>query len=160
MLGFVSFICSANNHISRITGMVQNLCTHFSPPLLAIPGEDPSSSTTYHAFPSPEALSDVSVEAKLRELGFGYRAKYIQKTAAHLCATHTDPRAWLTSLRELDVIAARAALLELSGVGPKVADCVLLMSLDKVRRFQSVTHPFLTPFRSLQSSLWILTSYK
>ena len=113
--------------------MVQSLCTHFSPKLVTVPGDDASlEARTYHAFPPPEALSDPSVDATLRSLGFGYRAKYIQKTAALLCETHKDPEAWLLSLRLKGVDEARVALLELSGVGPKVADCILLMSLDKV----------------------------
>ena len=116
------FICSQNNHISRIGNMVQSLCTHFSPPLF----------DAHHPFPSPESLAPLDVEQKLRDLGFGYRAKYIQRTASHLVATHTDPKAWLKSLRSMPRAEAKEALLELSGVGPKVADCILLMSLDKV----------------------------
>lgn len=119
--------------------MVQNLCTHFSAPLLSIPstleGCDPSSippSLLYHPFPPPSALADPSTEAKLRDLGFGYRAKYIQKTAAMLCESHEDPEKWLMSLRERSTEEAREELLKLAGVGPKVADCILLMSLDKV----------------------------
>ena len=69
---------------------------------------------------------------KLRELGFGYRAKYIQKTAAMLCEMHPDPQKWLMGLRSLDLDIAREELLKLHGVGPKVADCILLMSLDQV----------------------------
>lgn len=95
--------------------------------------DDPDSvPLKYHPFPPPHALSDPSIEATLRELGFGYRAKYIQKTAALLCERHADPQKWLMSLRAKELQEARASLLELSGVGPKVADCILLMSLDKV----------------------------
>jgi len=49
-----------------------------------------------------------------------------------LCEEHEDPQAYLKGLRELSADKARAELLRLCGVGPKVADCVLLMSLDKV----------------------------
>lgn len=115
--------------------MVQNLCIHFSPALLIVPGDGSSPEQAFHPFPPPEALADPSVDNKLRELGFGYRAKYIQKTAALLCERHKDPQTWLKSLRTKSIEEAREALLELHGVGPKVADCILLMSLDKVRAF-------------------------
>jgi N-glycosylase/DNA lyase len=113
--------------------MVQNLCTHFSPPLLSLPSDTPQTVVPYHPFPAPQTLADPSVEATLRGLGFGYRAKYIQKTAALLCEMHGDPQKWLLGLREVPTEQAREELLKLAGVGPKVADCILLMSLDKVR---------------------------
>jgi N-glycosylase/DNA lyase len=113
--------------------MVQNICTHFSPNPINIPSTSQASVLIpYYSFPTPQSLSDPSVEATLRGLGFGYRAKYIQKTAASLCATHSDPQKWLLSLRDTPTAEAREELLKLAGVGPKVADCILLMSLDKV----------------------------
>ena len=57
-----------------------------------------------------------------------------------LCETHQDPLAFLGSLRKVDADEARVELLKLHGVGPKVADCVLLMSLDKVRDFLTLVH--------------------
>ncbi|KAI5121670.1 hypothetical protein M0805_002746 [Coniferiporia weirii] len=134
----VSFICSSNNNISRISKMVQNLCTHFSLPIVtlddpAVPGASTSSSP-YHAFPPPSALASPAVSSKLRTLGFGYRANFIQKTAAMLLEAHGSDEAvfeFLSSLRSIDTDSARAELLKLMGVGRKVADCVLLMSLDK-----------------------------
>lgn len=124
-----SFVCSSNNNISRITSMVQNLCTHFSPPLIF---DSPAIVEPYCPFPSPHSLANLSVDGALRDLGFGYRAKYIQQTAALLCQTHEDPQQWLLSLRTKSTEEAREELLKLPGVGPKVADCILLMSCDKV----------------------------
>lgn len=96
-----------------------------------------------HDFPTPESLTDKKVESHLRELGFGYRAKYIADTARII--VQEKPSAWLDSLRNPDFPAfnavavldspqstykdAQAALLSLTGVGPKVADCVCLMGL-------------------------------
>ncbi|KIO26234.1 hypothetical protein M407DRAFT_74793, partial [Tulasnella calospora MUT 4182] len=97
---------------------------------------------TFHPFPPPEALAHPSVDSRLRELGFGYRAKYIQKTAALLCERHKDPQNWLKSLRTKTIEEAREALLELHGVGPKVADCILLMSLDKASIVPVDTHVY------------------
>ncbi|QRV86709.1 N-glycosylase/DNA lyase [Ceratobasidium sp. AG-Ba] len=137
----VSFICSQNNHISRITSMVHSLCIHFSPPLC--PGSElsnPPLDAAWHAFPPPSVLVNPDVEAKLRDLGFGYRAKYIQKTAAMLCEKHEEPLGSLLALRKLPTSEAREKLLELHGVGPKVADCILLMSLDKAEVVPVDTH--------------------
>ncbi|KAL7410520.1 DNA glycosylase [Mrakia frigida] len=135
-----SFICSSNNNISRITSMVQSAARHFSPPLLSYPSPPASSSsssspspepTTYHPFPPPSAFASPSVVPILRDLGFGYRAGFIQRTAAMLVEEHVEPEEWLRELRESETAKAREELLRFLGVGRKVADCVLLMSLDK-----------------------------
>ncbi len=55
--------------------MVENLCTHYGRKVCDFEGK------SYHAFPSVQALAKDEVEAKLRTLGFGYRAGYISKTA-------------------------------------------------------------------------------
>ncbi|KAK4078635.1 uncharacterized protein Triagg1_2966 [Trichoderma aggressivum f. europaeum] len=133
----ISFICSSNNNISRISQMVHKLCKHYGPLIGHIEGE------AMHDFPTPESLTKKTVEAHLRELGFGYRAKYIAETARIIAKE--KPSAWLDSLRNPDFPAfnavavvdgpqstykdAQAALLSLTGVGPKVADCVCLMGL-------------------------------
>ncbi|KAG8700899.1 8-oxoguanine glycosylase ogg1 [Ceratobasidium sp. 394] len=137
----VSFICSQNNHISRITSMVHSLCIHFSPPLCSASElPNPPLDSAWHAFPPPSTLSGPTVEAKLRDLGFGYRAKYIQKTAAMLCEKYESPTKTLLDLRKLSTSEARERLLEFHGVGPKVADCILLMSLDKAEVVPVDTH--------------------
>jgi N-glycosylase/DNA lyase len=143
--------------------MVKSLCTQYSPPLVSIPAPiqtaprmlTPSESDgtkygpatpepeleSYHPFPSPSCLSSPDVTAKLRSLGFGYRADFIQKTAKMLCDAHgagpsskekQGPERWLYTLRKMTTTDARQELLKLMGVGRKVADCILLMSLDKV----------------------------
>jgi N-glycosylase/DNA lyase len=153
----ICFICSSNNNISRISQMVgsmtstqiqqhlltplqvHKLCNHYGPLIGYVDGE------AMHDFPSPEALTGKTVEAHLRELGFGYRAKYIADTARVVALE--KPSSWLESLRNpkhdgLNVSSipsgttgratykeAHEALLSLTGVGPKVADCVCLMGL-------------------------------
>ncbi|OCK75064.1 DNA glycosylase [Lepidopterella palustris CBS 459.81] len=139
----LGFICSSNNNISRISQMVHNLCLHYGP-LIGHIGD-----TAYHDFPTPEALTGASVEQQLQKLGFGYRAKYIYKTAV-MVAEEGRGLEWLQGLcnpenpplgvtkgeaGELAVGGregyrkAHAKLLALHGVGPKVADCVCLMGL-------------------------------
>lgn len=145
------FICSSNNNISRITKMVQNLCTHYSPPLLTLPHPfNPTEILTYHAFPPPSVLAVSSVAQRLRSLGFGYRANFIQRTAQMLVEAHgtqlvsgsfESSELWLKNLRHCSTLDARQELLRFVGVGRKVADCVLLMSLDKVCPFFLTTAP-------------------
>ncbi|EGR51013.1 uncharacterized protein TRIREDRAFT_40945, partial [Trichoderma reesei QM6a] len=133
----ICFICSSNNNISRISQMAHKLCKYYGPLIGHVDGE------AMHDFPTPESLTDKTVEARLRELGFGYRAKYIAETARIIA--QEKPSAWLDSLRNPDFPAfnavavsdgpqstykdAQTALLSLTGVGPKVADCVCLMGL-------------------------------
>ncbi|KAF4634875.1 hypothetical protein G7Y89_g3221 [Cudoniella acicularis] len=131
----VGFICSSNNNIVRISQMVNNLCLHYGP-LIGHIGEIP-----FHDFPPPEALTGPKVESHLRELGFGYRAGYIAKTA--LIVAKDRPEGWLQSLSNQNqdqnpkmppggregYRSAHEELLQLQGVGPKVADCVCLMGL-------------------------------
>ena len=124
--------------------MVCSLCQSYSPALLhlAPPAGTDLEEEPYHPFPSPSTLARPEVTAKLRALGFGYRADFIQKTAAMLVQAHgvkRNPKTslepseeWLMTLRNTDTIPARTELLKFIGVGRKVADCILLMSLDKV----------------------------
>ncbi|KAI0034012.1 DNA glycosylase [Vararia minispora EC-137] len=143
----ISFICSSNNNIARITKMIKSLCAHFSAPLLSLP--PPLLPEPYYPFPSPSRLAEPTVSAILRSLGFGYRADYIQKTAAMLVDARSAslswsgveaPEEWLKALRKASTMDARNELLKLFGVGRKVADCVLLMSLDKKEVIPVDTH--------------------
>ncbi|KAG5439884.1 hypothetical protein PCANB_000166 [Pneumocystis canis] len=119
----ICFICSSNNNIPRITNMVEKLCFTYGS-FVGTLGK-----TDYFDFPTPARLSEHSVESKLRELGFGYRAKFIQRTAWLI--ENERPKKWLESLRNKSYDEAKKSLCELIGVGYKVADCVCLMSLDK-----------------------------
>ena len=129
--------------------MVKSLCTNYSPSLLSLPSPSGSGDPElYYPFPPPSVLATPEVAAKLRALGFGYRADFIQKTAKMLVEREFGPpsselsnpfyvgtepaEAWLASLRNEKTAVARGELIKLMGVGRKVADCVLLMSLDKV----------------------------
>ncbi|GFT71873.1 hypothetical protein NPIL_511091 [Nephila pilipes] len=129
-----SFICSANNNIPRITSMVEKLCSNYGKALFQI------GDRVFHTFPSADRLAADDVEAKLRTLGFGYRAKYINQTAKILL--NEKPPNWLDTLRKVSYEEAHQALLTLPGVGAKVADCVCLMSLDKYDAIPVDTHIF------------------
>lgn len=139
----IGFICSSNNNISRISTMVANLCLHYGPLIGHIDG------VPYHDFPTPETLAKPEIEGELMKLGFGYRAKYIYRTAV-MVAEKRDGLKWLDGLCNPESPAlgyplgeagelveggregyrkAHEELLALHGVGPKVADCVCLMGL-------------------------------
>lgn len=112
----VSFVLSANNNIPRIQGMIGRLCEAAGEPL----GAD------CYGFPAPEAAAGLS-EAHLRAMGFGYRAPFVVRLAEGFAAGR-----WAEDrFREGSTETARKGLLELPGVGPKVADCILLFSLGR-----------------------------
>ncbi len=122
----ISFIISANNHIPRIKGILERLCT--------LAGERKNlEGREYFAFPAPERLAALR-EEDLRAIGAGYRAPYLLQTARRICDGFS-----LDALRALSYGEAKAALCTLPGVGPKVADCVLLFSLGKKEAFPADT---------------------
>ncbi len=119
----VSFICSAQMRVSRIHDMTRSIAREYGDPL-RVPGPD-GEPRTYHDFPAPEALAEATGD-ELRELGLGYRAPYVARTAEMVAdgEAHPDPA------REMAYREARDHLTQFVGVGDKVADCVLLFSLD------------------------------
>lgn len=132
-----SFICSSNNNISRISSMVEKLCLLFGQKICSIEDKE------YYNFPTIEALKEKSVESILRKEKFGYRAAYIVNTAERLSTL--GGRNWLLNLqRENDVSyqTAREQLMTLPGIGPKVADCICLMSLGHLDAIPVDTHIF------------------
>ncbi|KAI3435875.1 hypothetical protein D9Q98_001933 [Chlorella vulgaris] len=146
-----AFICSQNNHIQRIHGMVERLCRQHGTPLCAAPalaaagkelaaGAAPAG-LALHAFPTLEQLSAVT-EEQLRGDGFGYRAKYVTGSVAQLLDKPGGGVAWLMALRDVPFEDAVEALCTLHGIGPKVAACIALFSLDKHAAIPVDTHVF------------------
>eukprot|EP00835_Amoeboradix_gromovi_P001452 NODE_66_length_23959_cov_0.323009.p7 type:complete len:273 gc:universal NODE_66_length_23959_cov_0.323009:22120-22938(+) len=111
----LGFICSSNNNIKRIQRMMQSLCTLYGTFITRIEDID------VYSFPTLEQLSKVD-ETTLREHGFGYRAGYITSSVKYLI---NNPH--LLDLHKLPYLQAKQELLNLKGVGYKVADCILLM---------------------------------
>ncbi len=107
-----SFICSSNNHISRIGSMVEKLCENYGESLGDLDDKE------FFCFPTIEALAAEGVEQNLRHLGFGYRAKYISEAARQIL--NQGDISWLHSLREKPYKEARRELMKLHGVGAKV----------------------------------------
>ncbi|NXN26607.1 OGG1 lyase, partial [Nycticryphes semicollaris] len=128
----LSFICTSNNHISRITAMIERLCQAFGRRLCCLDARP------IHAFPSLSALTGTDAEARLRALGFGYRAKFVSGSARAIAEGLGVEG--LHQLRTVPYAKARSVLCTLPGVGSKVADCVCLMALDKAEAVPVDTH--------------------
>lgn len=92
--------------------MVEKLCQHFGSLLLTYENTD------YYSFPTIEALAKAEVEPKLRQLGFGYRARFIQQSAVKIL--ENGGRDWLLGLRKIPYAEAKTALMTLPGIGAKV----------------------------------------
>ncbi|MDI3481784.1 MAG: N-glycosylase/DNA lyase [Tepidanaerobacteraceae bacterium] len=119
----VSFIISANNSIPNIKKTIARICEYFGEPL-QFEGK------TYYAFPLPKVLAEVP-EGELRKTRCGFRAKYIAETARMVA----NGEVGLSKLHELPTQKAREQLMRLPGVGRKVADCILLFSMQKYDAF-------------------------
>ncbi len=117
-----SFITSSTSNIPRIKLNVNRAAEHLGYSL------GPRDKDVM--FPEPEVIAEAG-EQFLRDLGFGFRAKYLAPAAEAIASG--DLR--LIDLREEPYIEAREQLTQLHGVGEKVADCVLAFSLDKPESF-------------------------
>jgi N-glycosylase/DNA lyase len=119
----VSFIISANNRIPRIMLTIEKLCQSF--------GErKEQNGEAYFDFPPPRRLAALD-EQDIRTCGCGFRAKYILQAARIVSEGRVDPH----SLENMDTEYARSVLLCFPGIGPKVADCIMLFSMAKLDAF-------------------------
>lgn len=105
----VSYIFSQHNNIPRIKGIISRLVEH------------------YGCFPTAETLADETPES-LSFLRSGFRAKYVIDGAKKVRSGEVD----LEKARTLPYEEAKAELMKIKGVGPKVADCVLLYGLNRI----------------------------
>ncbi|NDV60855.1 DNA-binding protein [Puniceicoccales bacterium CK1056] len=117
----LAFICSSNKQILQIRTMLHNLSIRFG---TKIPG------TPLSTLPDWKSLANVS-EADLRACALGYRAAHIAGTAAFL----RESPDFLRTINQLPLADASDALQRLPGVGPKVADCLLLFGYGFAEAF-------------------------
>ena len=118
----ISFIISANNNIPRIKGIIERLSENYGNEIIW-------NGKKYYTFPTPEELRNVSVE-EYRKLGLGFRDIRVYETTKMILNKEVD----LKKLFNEDTETVREELLKFSGVGPKVADCILLFST--LKRFE------------------------
>ena len=119
----ISFICSANNNIPRIHQNMETLAERYGNQI-NLDGQ------VRHAFPTPGQLAEAS-EMELRGLALGFRAPYIAQAVRMVLEGRLD----LGALVRLPYSEAKATLMECPGVGPKIADCISVFSLEKLEAF-------------------------
>lgn len=119
----ISFIISANNNIPRIKGIIERLSEKNG-------DEIKYKGNKYYTFPTPEQLKNVTVE-EYRKLGLGFRDIRLYETTKMILNKQVDIENMKNNPNTIEV---REELLKLSGVGPKVADCILLFS--DLKRFE------------------------
>lgn len=115
----ISFIISTQNFIPRIKKIIEKLCTELG-----------DKKDGYYAFPTPSVMAKQSVEF-YESIGAGYRAKYLLNSAKDIADGKID----LDSLSTLPTEDIAKQLLQLQGVGQKVADCILLFAYHREDTF-------------------------
>lgn len=115
----ISFIISANNNIPRIKKSVEAISKKYGKNIY---GE-------YYSFPTVEELKNAT-EEELKACGVGFRAKYIVNTCKSVLEGFD-----LEEVSKLPLNECKKKLMSLMGVGPKVADCIMLFSMGKMDAF-------------------------
>ena len=120
----ISFIISANNRIPMIQRAINNLSEKYGKFIGEYRGKK------YYAFPTPEELSEASVE-DIRACQTGFRDKYIKSVVDYVSENKVD----VLSYRKLNTDECIKELVKFNGVGPKVADCIALFGMQKYDTF-------------------------
>lgn len=120
----ISFIISQNKQIPHIKQVVENICRRFGNYICTMEDCD------YYSFPSVEELGRAT-EQDIRDCKAGFRAPYIIDACHKVKTKEVD----LEKISDLSYEEAKKELLEIKGVGPKIADCVLLFSIGKQEAF-------------------------
>lgn len=116
----ISYIFSASNNIKRIQGSIEKLCEIYGDEIVF-------EGKKYYTFPTIKQLKNVTIEDYREKIKIGYRDKYVFETVKDII----EKRCELEIVQEMESILAQKELIKLSGVGPKVADCILLFSMNK-----------------------------
>ena len=119
----VSFACASNTNIPMIRRMLKNLCQRFGNRVIV-------DGNKFFTFPSVEQLNTAS-HHELRRCGLGYRTKAVKAIAESVINGSLNVR----RLLRLDYEEAKDELLKVYGIGNKIADCILLFSLEKLDSF-------------------------
>lgn len=119
----ISYICATFKSIPAIKKMINNI-SRLLGKKLTFDGYE------FYTFPKPNELAKVSIH-DLRACGLGFRAERVLETATLV----DEGKLVVNDLKHLDYEEAKRKILVLPGVGQKVADCVLLFSLEKLEAF-------------------------
>ncbi len=120
---YISFIVSSNSNIPNIRTRLERLCKKFGKRVRI-------RQDGFHVFPSPRRLAGAS-QAELLECGLGYRAGFVKAASEKVLEKQID----LEDLGKSGYREARDALTAVPGIGGKVADCIMLFSLEKLDAF-------------------------
>lgn len=127
----LSYVCSAANSVTRISAAIEAISERYGDWIAEL------DERAYYAFPSAETLARADADELAGICSLGFRCPNLVSVARELV---NRPEGWLSGLRAVDYETARAELLSIRGIGRKIADCVLLLSLDKDQAFPVDTH--------------------
>ena len=129
----VAYICSANSNIGTIHLNMERLSDEFGSPLKILspnPLPQGAANIERRTFPTPADLAEAG-EAELRRLKLGFRAPYVYQAARAVLEGRPD----LEYLIRAPYQESKSELMSLKGIGDKIADCIALMSLEKLEAF-------------------------
>lgn len=119
----ILYIISANNNIPRISKSINEICKRYGKEIIF-------ENNKYYLFPNLEDLLNVT-EEEFKSCGVGFRARYLKNTIKNIYENKID----FEYMMKLDTITAKQELMKMQGIGPKVADCILLFSLSRKEVF-------------------------
>jgi len=120
---YISFIISSNSSIQKIKMNLQQLCRKFGKRIVFEKKE-------FYLFPEPNTLAKAT-KNNLLNCGIGYRAKAVKEASLAVTKRQID----FNLLKKANYKNAKDVLLEIFGIGNKIADCIMLFSLDKLDAF-------------------------
>ncbi len=119
----ISFIVSSNSNIQKIKTTLENISRKFGT-MIEFENQE------FFLFPKPEKLGKASIN-EIRNCGVGYRAKFIKEAANMIFSKEID----FESLKKSNYFDTKKSICSIPGVGNKVADCIILFSLNKLEAF-------------------------
>lgn len=119
----ISYIISANNNIPRISKSINEISKRYGKEIIF-------ENDKYYLFPTLEELLKVT-EEEFKSCGVGFRARYLKNTVKAI----NENKINFEYMMKLDTICAKTELMKMQGIGPKVADCILLFSLNRKEVF-------------------------
>jgi len=119
---FISFIVSSNSNIQKIKSSLEKISIKF--------GKIQFDNKEFYMFPEPKKIANATIQ-EIQNCGVGYRAKFIIDAAKMVESRQID----FDQLKKSNYQNAKETILTVPGIGNKVADCILLFSLDKLEAF-------------------------
>ena len=119
----ISFIASSNSNIQKIKISLENLSKKFGRKVLFDKQE-------FYLFPEPQSIANASIN-EILQCGTGYRAKFIKEAAKMIVSKKIE----LENLKKSNYLETKQKICSVPGVGNKVADCIMLFSLNKLEAF-------------------------